>query len=227
MQGMWIAQEIKRLTDGLGKNYSYDELTKLAESAGEQGGVIDVDDPAFLVQGDMVSEIKAYLERTKQPIPNSLGGILKVYFKSLALKRRLILERASSATGKKMSGINVFGGGSKNQLLNQMTADQTNLNVYAGPDEATALGNLMVQLAGLGGVSSIDEMRKILRNSFAIRTYYPREGKGGDDYEKLLSLIGERSPLVLILPHYRLCLFIGQRVSSLARPARFRLFRRT
>ncbi|MGC8631823.1 MAG: rhamnulokinase [Thermoprotei archaeon] len=200
MQGMWIAQEIKRLMGELGRNYSYDELTNLAESAYEQSGVIDVDDPRFLVQGDMVSQIKAYLDETKQPVPNSLHGILRVYFKSLALKRRLILERAASVTGNRVRGINVFGGGSKNQLLNQITADESNLNVYAGPDEATAFGNVMVQLAALGGVASIDEMRKILKNSIEIKSYSPREGKGGDDYEKLLSLIGERSPLVLILP---------------------------
>lgn len=182
MQGMWLIQEVRRiLADVEGREYSYDELAKIAEEADYIGSVINVDDERFLAPVNMVEEINRYLEETGQRKPGSLGELLKVIIVSLALKHRYILEEASRLTGRRLSGVNIFGGGSRNSLMDQLTADVMGIPVYAGPEESTSLGNILVQLAGLGFVKSHEELRGIVRNSARIRVYEPRPSRWLED----------------------------------------------
>ena len=182
MQGMWIVQEVRRiLTDLSGREYSYDELVKLAVEAEETGSFIDVDDPRFLAPINMVNEIHGYLKETGQREPGNLGELIRLIISSIALKHRYIFEKAIKITGKRLRGVNIFGGGSRNSLMNQLTANVMGIPVYAGPEEATSIGNILVQAAGMGIVKSIQELRSIVRNSFNIRVFEPRDEKKYED----------------------------------------------
>ncbi len=182
MQGMWILQEVRRiLVDLSGREYSYDELVNLAVNAEETGSFIDVDDPRFLAPINMVNEIHGYLKETNQREPRSIGELIRLIITSIALKHRYIFEKAAKITGRRLRGINIFGGGSRNSLMNQLTANVMGIPVYAGPEEATAVGNILIQASGMGIVKSIQELRSIVRNSFNIRVFEPRDEEKYED----------------------------------------------
>jgi rhamnulokinase len=131
-----------------------------------------------------------FLEETGQEKPKNIGELVKMVLESLALKYRLVIERIEDLIGRKIKRINIVGGGSRNWLHNQLVADFTNRVVEAGPEEATSIGNILVQLAGLGYVSSLTEIRRYVRNSFEIKRYVPNyTSKHEDAYSKFLSLL--------------------------------------
>jgi sugar (pentulose or hexulose) kinase len=190
VEGMWFIQEIRRMLIKRGQEYSYDELTRLASEARGFIGLIDPDDPRFLAPIDMIDEVMKFLEETKQEKPKSIGELVRLVLESLALKYRLVIERIEDLTGKKIKKINIVGGGSRNWLHNQLVADFTNRFVEAGPEEATSIGNILVQLAGLGYVKSLREIREYVRNSFEIRQYTPNyTAKHEDTYQRFLDLL--------------------------------------
>ena len=156
-----------------GAAYSYDELTRLAAKAEPLRSVVDPDSNDFLKPGDMPARIRAYCERTGQPVPETVGQIVRCALEGVALKYRWVLERLESLLGKKLETIHIVGGGTQNKLLSQLTADATQRQVVTGPIEATAIGNLLVQAVALGHIGSLEEAREVVRRSFEVQTFEP------------------------------------------------------
>src|SRR5919106_1799455 len=179
VMGLWLLQECRRQWAREGHEYSYEELAGLAEDAPPAGPLVDPDHPAFLAPGDMASRIRSYCEETGQGPPEEPAAVVRCVFESLALKYRHAIEQAESLTGRTVGTVNVVGGGSQNDLLCQLTADAARLPVVAGPVEATAMGNVMVQAFAQGRVGSPEEIKAVVRDSFESTTYEP----GGDPEE--------------------------------------------
>ncbi|MEM2739367.1 MAG: rhamnulokinase family protein [Candidatus Bathyarchaeia archaeon] len=192
VQGMWILEEVRRNLADRGYTYGYEELMGMAYRAKPFKAFIDPDDPRFLTPENMIEEIYGFLDETGQEKPSDIGGLVRVILESLALKYRLVFDQASHLIGRKLKRINIFGGGSKNWLLNQLAADYTGLPVYAGPEEATSIGNILLQAAGLGYIDSLIDLRRIVKNSFQVREYTPNtSNRHEDSYQKFLEMISK------------------------------------
>jgi len=172
--GMWLAQQCRYTWRASDLDYSWDELTAAAAAAEPFRSLIDVDDPSFLPPSDMPSRIRAYCVRTGQPIPETVGQVMRTVYESLALKYRYILTSMAEVSGQPIQRLHVIGGGSRNELLNPMTADAIRRPVMAGPAEATALGNAIVQLIALGQLESVEQARAMLSRTAGIRTFESR-----------------------------------------------------
>lgn len=175
VMGLWILQECRRQWAREGNKYSYEELARLAEVA-PSGPLVDPDHPAFLAPGDMPARIRRFCDETGQRPPEEPAAVARCVFESLALKYRHAIEQAQSLTGRNIGTVSVVGGGSQNALLCQLTADAARLPVVAGPVEATAMGNVMVQAFAQDRVGSLEEIRAVVSDSFEASTYEP----GGD-----------------------------------------------
>jgi len=177
--GFWIIQECKKFWDENVKSYSYDELTEIALKYGPSNFRIDPDDLRFLkpalIDDSMIDRIKNYCHETGQKIPKTPAEIVRGVIESLAEKYTETIKTIEEITGKSIKEIYIIGGGCRNSLLCQLVANATDLPVYAGPVEATALGNLMIQAKSMGQIKSIVEGRKIIRRSFDIKKYLPEE----------------------------------------------------
>jgi rhamnulokinase len=173
IMGLWPVQECRRAWARQGKEFSYDELTKLAGVAQAHRAVVDIDHPDFLHPADMPSKIQNYCRQTGQWIPETPGEIVRLLLEGVAIKYREVLEMLESILSRRIPVIHIVGGGTKNQLLSQFAADATNRLVITGPVEATVIGNLMTQAIGLGEISSIKEARQIVSQSFEVRVYEP------------------------------------------------------
>ena len=178
VMGLWILQECRRQWAREGREYSYAELARLAEDA-PSGTLVDPDHPAFLTPGDMTARIRRFCEETGQTPPGEPAAFARCIFESLALKYGYAIEQAQSLTDQKIGTVNVVGGGSQNALLCRLTADASGLPVVAGPVEATAMGNVMVQAFAQNRVGSLEEIRAVVRDSFEATNYEP----GGDGEE--------------------------------------------
>jgi len=172
--GMWLLQQSKHEWSRAGREYSYEELTRLAASAPECGSVMDITAPEFIDPGDMPTRIRNFCRNTNQPIPQTDGEVARCILESLAYHYRSLLEDFERLLGKRLSVVHIIGGGSKNSLLNQITANCVNRPVIAGPVEATAVGNLLMQALGLGYLSSVSEIRSVVRNSFQPNIFQPQ-----------------------------------------------------
>jgi rhamnulokinase len=173
IMGLWLVQECRRTWALQGKEMSYAKLTEMAAAAQPFRSIVDPDDPSFLRPGDMPSRIREFCKKTNQPVPEDEGAVVRCALDSLALKYRWVLERLEQLMGTKLQPIHMVGGGTQNRLLCQLTANTTGVPVVAGPIEATAIGNILVQAIGLGHISSIEEGREIVRKSFDVATYDP------------------------------------------------------
>jgi rhamnulokinase len=172
--GLWIVQECRRAWQAAGQDLSYDELTRLASEARPMVSLIDPADPRFASPGDMPQKIAAYCRETGQPVPESVGATVRCALESLAASYRRGLDTLERLTGQKLSRLHVVGGGSKNRLLMQLTADATGRQVISGPVEATAIGNLLIQALALGRIKDHAELRAIVRASFPVETFHPK-----------------------------------------------------
>ncbi|HEX3212698.1 MAG TPA: FGGY-family carbohydrate kinase, partial [Actinomycetota bacterium] len=161
--GLWLLQESRRQWAREGRDYSYDELVRLAGSAPPGASVVNGDHPEFVAPGDLPARIRAYCARTGQPVPEDEGALVRCVLDSLALGYRRTVDDLAAVTGRPATAVHIVGGGSRNQLLNQAVADVTGLPVVAGPVEATALGNLLVQLIALGDVRDLSQAREVVR----------------------------------------------------------------
>ncbi len=173
--GLWLLQECRGTWAGEGQDYSYEELARLAEEVSTDGPLVDPDHPAFLAPGDMPARIRRFCEETGQEPPEGPAAVARCVFDSLALKYWYVIEQARRLTGREVGRIHVVGGGSQNELLCQLTADASGLPVVAGPVEATAVGNVMVQAFAQGEVGSLAEIRTVVRRSFETKTYEPAD----------------------------------------------------
>jgi rhamnulokinase len=182
--GLWIIQECKRTWARQGEDLSYDEVTRLAAEAKPFLAMIDPDDDRFLHPGDIPSRIQKFCAETNQHVPQTKGQILRIALESIALKYCLVLERLEELIGRHLDPIHIIGGGTKNHLLNQFTADATNRVVVTGPVEATAIGNILMQAIGMKHLSSLAEAREVVRVSFKPEIYEP---KNTEDWEQAYS----------------------------------------
>ncbi|MBQ3528752.1 MAG: rhamnulokinase [Clostridia bacterium] len=192
IMGLWLIQESRRQWKREGHNYSFDEMSDAALKAEPFASIINPDDPMFNSAGDMPGKIREFCKKTGQKVPESMGAVVRSIFESLALRYRWTAEKLEELTGKKYNTINIVGGGTKDELLCRFTANGTGRRVVAGPVEATAIGNIMAQAIAAGEISSVEEGRAIVRNSFETKTYEPDgENREGWDaaYSRFLEFI--------------------------------------
>ncbi len=171
--GLWLLQACRRDWASAGLDLTYDALASGAAGAAPFGAVVDPDDPAFLNPPQMTAAIAEYCRRTGQPPPETPAAFARTIFESLALKYRLVIEWLEEITGQTIRTIRVIGGGAQNVLLNQLTADATGRTVLAGPVEATALGNIAMQMLATGHVATLAEAREIIDRSFPAGRFHP------------------------------------------------------
>jgi len=172
VSGLWLVQGCRKAWSENGP-ISYEELMLAAADAPSFAALIDPDDPAFLNPPDMPEAIAAFCRRTGQEPPEAKGALIRSLLESLALKYRFVIDQLRRVLGHPIEKLHVIGGGSRNTLLCQLTADATGLPVVAGPAEATAVGNILVQAMALGRIGSPAEIRAIIRDSFELRTFAP------------------------------------------------------
>ena len=182
--GLWPIQECRRYWLDKGDEYSYPELTELAKSEGFVKSWIDLDDIRFLKAGDMPEKIIAFLKETNQKVKTNLGFIIEVVLESLAFSYRKTVKEIEEVTGNKIEILHAVGGGVQNELLSQMTADATGLQVFAGPVEGTIVGNIGMQAIASGAVSDLSEWRKIVADSFELNKYSPTNADYFNENEK-------------------------------------------
>jgi rhamnulokinase len=181
IMGMWLLQECRRQWAEAGHKYSYDELTALAAQAPAFGSFIQPANELFLAPGGMVERIQQFCLSTGQRAPSTAGEITRCILESLALAYRRTAEQLENLTGKTARVLHIVGGGSRNALLNQFTADCTRKVVAAGPVEATAIGNILVQAVALGHIGSLKEGRQIVHNTFSPQVFTPRDSSAWDE----------------------------------------------
>jgi rhamnulokinase len=189
ISGLWLVQESRRAWERQGRSFTYEELVRLAEASPAFGAIIDPDYPPFMRPGDMPQAITDYCRRHGQPSPVEPGAVVRCALESLALRYRWVLEKMQDLLGKRFEVIHVVGGGSQNALLCQFTADACDRPVLAGPVEATALGNVLVQAMGLGLLGTLAEVRAVVRQSVELKEYQPRNAeRWHEPYERFLAL---------------------------------------
>ncbi len=175
IMGLWIIQQCKGQWAKEGDELTFGDMAELAENAAPHLAYIDPDDELFTPPGDMPSRIVEYCKKTGQYVPATKGEIIRIAMESLAFKYRNTLEALEEISGKRIDTIHIIGGGSQDELLCRFAANASGRTITAGPIEATAIGNMMVQLMALGEVNSLEEIREVVKNSAVIKTYKPEE----------------------------------------------------
>lgn len=169
--GLWVLQECKRTWAREGDEYSYAELMERASAAQPLTSVLDLDE--FVSPGNHPQRIQDYCRKTDQEAPSDVGGVARLILYSLAMRYKEVLELIEQLTGRQIKVIHIVGGGARNSLLNQLAANVTGRRVIAGPAEATAAGNALIQALGMGHIGSLEELRAIVRNSFEVEEFRP------------------------------------------------------
>ncbi|WP_163714335.1 rhamnulokinase [Mangrovibacterium lignilyticum] len=188
IMGMWLIQECRR-TWASKKEYSWPEMVELAKTVEPFRFIIDPDDSCFLNPGNMPDAIANWCEKSGQGRPESHAEVIRCIYDSLALKYRQVLDEIRQVSAKNIDRIHVIGGGCNNDFLNQITADVCELPVWAGPTEATATGNILMQAKALGVVKSLAEIRQIVRESFQQKRFNPSLDKSWQTaYEKFTKI---------------------------------------
>lgn len=172
IMGLWMMQEVKK---NYGHRYSFADFAEMARREKPHRSIVDVNHHRFFKPENMVEEIRDTCRETDQPVPETPGQVARCVFDSLAFSYRQAVEAMEALFGETYHAIHVIGGGSQNEVLNQLIADATGKTVIAGPVEATAIGNLAVQRMARGDIGSLEEARRIIRKSFSLKTYAPRK----------------------------------------------------
>ena len=188
--GLWVVQECRRDWAGKEEDMDYEVMMHLASSAPPFESLINLADPRFLIPGDMPAKVQAYCKETGQPVPRKPGPILRCVFESLALLYRKTLREIEQLTGRKIERLYIVGGGTKNTLLNHFTANALQVPVVLGPTEATSIGNVLVQALALGHLNSLEDARKVVRDSFNSEIIQPYAAAWNSAYERLQKLFG-------------------------------------
>ena len=171
--GLWLVQECRRTWAAQGNEHSYADLAEQASAAEPYVSVLNPSDPRFLAPDDMPQRIADACRETGQPVPGTPGAVVRCALESLSLLYARTLRESEKLVGWRAATVHIVGGGSRNELLNQLTADAANIQVVAGPTEATASGNVLVQAIAAAAVKDLDEARQIVRNSFETTTFDP------------------------------------------------------
>lgn len=171
--GMWIVEQCLKQWKSEGTIYTYSQMVELAENSNTVC-IIDPDDSSFTAPANMVVAINEYCRATNQPVPATHGEYIRSIFESLARKYAKTLDVFRGLSEYPIERLHVIGGGSRNAFLNQLTADACGIPVIAGPAEATALGNIMIQAIASGDVRTLAEMRKVIADNIETVTYYPK-----------------------------------------------------
>lgn len=191
VMGLWILQQCQATWEKEGTSLSYTALVELARSARPLTALVNPDDPAFLTPGDHPRLIREMCQKSGQPVPETKADIVRVVLESLALAYRRVLKQLILVSGQEVSVIHIVGGGSQNTLLNQMTANATDIPVIAGPSEATVIGNALVQFITLGELSNIEEARQMVAATAPLSRYMPQPGDAwADAFERYKELLG-------------------------------------
>lgn len=190
ISGLWLIQELKRDFAKDGEKYSYNDLEMLARKSEPFKCFIDPDAPSLSAHGNLTRKIKDYCKNTNQYVPKTVGELVRCIYESLALKYRLALSQISECTGKNFEKLHLLGGGTKDNFLCEMTANCIDIPVIAGPIEATALGNIVLQLIALGEIETIEQGRKIIVKSEKLTSYMPKHSSEWDKaYERYIEII--------------------------------------
>lgn len=188
--GLWLIQESRRQWKREGKEYSYADLEKLALAAEPFKCFIDPDAPEFVPHGNIPERVREFCRKTGQYVPETVGEIMRCIYESLAMKYRLTFEKLRECTERDYPVIHIIGGGTKDGLLCQMTANSCDRTVKAGPIEATVMGNVAVQLMSDGSVKNIGQARKIVADSSELKTFEPKDtDKWAGAYEDFLKVV--------------------------------------
>ena len=171
IMGMWLIQEVARMQD---YQYSYPELAELASQEEAFVSLIDVNDSRFMNPKNMITEIQSYCREMDQKIPETAGELARCIYDSLALCYAVELEKLEKITGRTITQLHIVGGGSNNDFLNQLTANACGINVLAGPSEATAIGNIIVQMVATKGFGTLAEGREGIKKSFPMKEFQPQ-----------------------------------------------------
>ena len=189
IMGMWLIQEVQRVWDAEGTKYTWPEMVELARKSEPFRFLINPDDSMFLNPRDMAQAVRDFCYQTAQGTPQNHGEVIRCIYDSLALKYRFTLEQICDVTRQPIEVIHIIGGGANNHFLNQLTADATGLNVVAGPAEATAIGNIMIQAKALGYVGSVSEIRRIIAGSSELVQFIPSNELDWDEaYNRYLRI---------------------------------------
>jgi len=191
IMGLWLVQECRRTWEReQDRAISYAELTEQAQAVPGLVSLVHPDHASFLAPGDMPARLRRFCERTGQAVPESAGALVRCCLDSLALRYRWVVERLEGITGRSIRVVHIVGGGSRNTLLNQLAADAMGRTVVAGPVEATALGNCLMQGLALGDIGSLEEGREVVRRSFDVVTYEPQQtDRWAEAYARYLALL--------------------------------------
>jgi len=190
IMGLWLVQECRRQWERDGDIYDYTTLTRLASEASAFKCMIDPDHEPFSKPGQMPQKIAAFCKKTGQKSPSSVGEYVRTCLEALGLAYRRTAENLENLSGRKIEVIHIVGGGTQNKLLNQMAASACGRRVVAGPVEATAAGNILVQAMATGSVKDLTHARQIIRNSFTVETYNPQNTAEWDKaYARFMELV--------------------------------------
>ncbi|MDB6038652.1 MAG: carbohydrate kinase [Verrucomicrobiales bacterium] len=175
--GLWLVQECRRAWQHEGHDYDYTTLAQLAADSPSFAALIDPEAPRFLEAGNMARNIADFCQETGQKTPTSHGAIIRCALESLALQYGRILRQLEQLTGQRIDRLHIVGGGSKNKILNQFAANATGVTVFAGPTEATAAGNILVQALALNHLDSLPSARAVVRNSYSMERFDPQDSE--------------------------------------------------
>ena len=175
ISGLWIVQQCRATWEAQGHSHSYSELTQMAEASAPFIAMINPDDPTFTPAGDMPARVVGFCARMGQKPPSTRGEVVRTILESLALRYRMALEAIEGIVERRVDTLHIVGGGGQNLLLNQFTANAVGRPVVVGPVEATAAGNILMQMVASGEISSLAEGREIIRRSFEPTTYLPED----------------------------------------------------
>ncbi len=187
--GLWMIQETRRQFKREGKDYSYADMEKMARESKAMQCFIDPDDPRFTPPGNQIQRIREFCQETGQYVPQTDGEIVRCIYESLAMKYKYTFENLQKCTGKTFEAIHMVGGGTKDGFLCQMTADATNVPVIAGPIEATAAGNIAVQLIAAGEIKDLKEAREIIADSFSVQEFTPSDRTFDEYYDAFCNIL--------------------------------------
>ncbi|MDD3920225.1 MAG: rhamnulokinase [Eubacteriales bacterium] len=194
IMGLWLVQECRREWQANGQRISWDDIVLQARQAEPFRSIIDADEAPFYGAGNMTEKIRAYCRRTGQPEPETIGQTARCIYESLALKYRQALEALENIKGRRIDTLHIVGGGIQNRLLNQFAANATKRPVITGPTEGACVGNLLMQAIAVGAIAGMQELREVVRISFATEAYEPADEQAWEDaYGRLCSYAAKDS----------------------------------